>query len=414
MILFLKLFRESYLMALQAIVVNKLRTILTLSGITIGIFAIISVFTIVDSLEIKIRESIATLGDDVIFVEKWPWSFGSDYPWWKYLNRPETKMSELQEIQKRSSLLEAATFRVQLNKLIKFEDNSIENTQILGVSEDYDRVMSVDVAQGRFFSHSEALAGKNYIVIGNEISRNLFNNSDPLGKEVTVFGKKLEVIGVLKKQGDDAFGPSADMQAFIPFGFFSNQVDVDEIGSTIAVKARKGVSNEELIDELTGIMRSVRKLKPAAEDNFAINQTSLLTKGFDGLFKIISLAGWIIGGFSLLVGGFGIANIMFVSVKERTHIIGIQKSLGAKNYFILLQFLFESIFLSLIGGVFGLLIIYLGTLLISAAFDMNLTLTMGNIMLGITVSFLIGLVSGFIPAWMASRLSPVEAIRSSN
>ena len=173
-------------------------------------------------------------------------------------------------------------------------------------------------------------------------------------------------------------------------------------------------TEEREIHTADNVQAGLDKLKPAAEDNFSINETSLLTKGFDGLFKIISLAGWIIGGFSLLVGGFGIANIMFVSVKERTHIIGIQKSLGAKNYFILLQFLFESIFLSLIGGVFGLLIIYLGTLLISAAFDMTLTLTLGNIILGITVSFLIGLISGFIPAWMASRLSPVEAIRSSN
>ena len=414
MILFLKLFRESYLMALQAIVVNKLRTILTLSGITIGIFAIISVFTIVDSLENKIRESIATLGDDVLFVQKWPWSFGSDYPWWKYLNRPEAKTSEMQEIQKRSTLTEGATFMVQLNKLIKYQDYSIENTEIMGVSEDYDKVMNVDIDQGRFFSHSEALAGRNCIVIGSDIATNLFNNSEPIGKEVVVFGKRLEVIGVLKKKGDDTFGGGSDMQAYIPFAFFSNEVNIDDIGSTIAIKAKKGVNNEELKGELTGIMRSLRKLKPAAEDNFSINETSLLTKGFDGLFKIISLAGWIIGGFSLLVGGFGIANIMFVSVKERTHIIGIQKSLGAKNYFILLQFLFESIFLSLIGGVFGLLIIYLGTLLISAAFDMTLTLTLGNIILGITVSFLIGLISGFIPAWMASRLSPVEAIRSSN
>ncbi len=414
MMLFLKLFRESYLMALQAIIVNKLRTILTLLGITIGIFAIISVFTIVDSLEIKIRSSIASLGNNVLFVQKWPWDFGGNYPWWKYLNRPEAKISELQEIQKRSNLTEGATLMVQLNKLIKHEENSIENAVIMGVSEDYDQVMNVDLEEGRFFTHAEALAGRSFIIIGADIATNLFNNGNPIGKEITVFGKKLEVIGVVKKKGEDTFGGGSDMQCIIPFSLFSNQVDIDQIGSTIAVKARKGVSNDELRDELTGIMRSVRKLKPAAEDNFSINETSLLTKGFDGLFKGISLAGWIIGGFSLLVGGFGIANIMFVSVKERTHIIGIQKSLGAKNYFILLQFLFESIFLSLIGGIVGLLIIYLGTLIISAMFDMTLSLTFGNIMLGLTVSFIIGLISGFIPAWLASRLSPVEAIRSSN
>jgi putative ABC transport system permease protein len=178
------------------------------------------------------------------------------------------------------------------------------------------------------------------------------------------------------------------------------------------VKAKPGVSNEELTDELRGIMRSVRKLKPAAEDNFAINETSIISKGFDSIFAVISMVGWVIGGFSLLVGGFGIANIMFVSVKERTTIIGIKKSMGAKRSFILLEFLIESIFLSVMGGVIGLLIIFIGTLIASNAFSMPLVLTQKNIILGISISSIIGLVSGFIPAWIASRLDPVEAMRS--
>ncbi|MFH1937195.1 MAG: FtsX-like permease family protein, partial [Bacteroidota bacterium] len=208
------------------------------------------------------------------------------------------------------------------------------------------------------------------------------------------------------------FGNSNDNNVLLPINYFKSLVDIRDMDATIIVKAIPLVSNDELRDELTGIMRSVRKLKPSADDNFAINETSIITQGFDSLFNTIAIVGWIIGGFSLLVGGFGIANIMFVSVKERTGIIGIQKALGAKNYFILFQFLFEAIFLSLIGGIVGLLIVFILTLLVSQAFDFDLILTAANIWLGIGVSAAIGLISGIVPAFTASRLDPVDAMRS--
>ncbi|MEI6696755.1 MAG: ABC transporter permease [Bacteroidota bacterium] len=414
--IFVKLFRESYLFAFQAIIANKLRTLLTLSGITIGIFSIISVFTVFDSLENKITSSIASLGDNVLFVQKWPWDFGSDYPWWKYMSRPVAKINELAEIEKRSEAFSAATFIVGNSKTVKYKNNSISNTQIMAVSEDYDKVMSVNIDQGRYFSLSESAGGRPVAIIGNEIAVNLMNNADPLGKEITVFGRKLKVVGVFKKEGDVTIGRSSDNQVMLPINFARNVMDITDESNdpTIIVKAKPNVSNQELKDELTGIMRSVRRLKPSAEDNFAINEMSLITKGFEGIFSTISIIGWIIGAFSLIVGGFGIANIMFVSVKERTSIIGIQKSLGAKNYFILLQFLFEAIFLSLIGGALGLFIIFAGTLIVTYTLDFSLSLTLGNIILGLSVSFIIGLIAGFIPAFSASRLNPVDAIRSSN
>lgn len=412
MILILRLIRESYIFAFQAIVVNKIRTFLSLLGITIGIFCVISVFTVFDSMENAIRKSIDSLGSNVLYIQKWPWAMGGDYPWWKYYQRPEPTLEDMKEIEKRSSLYDAVAFMSQTSKTVKRSSNYIENVSVSGVSQDFNKVWDFELASGRYFSPIESVTGRPIAVIGADIASNLFPDEDPIGKKVKIFGRNIEVIGVIKKEGEDFFGNSNDKTVVVPINYFKTLVNLDEIGTTLIVKAKPLVSNEELKDELTGIMRSIRKLKPSAEDNFAINETDIISKGFDSLFSVIAMVGWIIGGFSLLVGGFGIANIMFVSVKERTSIIGIQKALGAKNYFVLLQFLFEAVFLSLIGGILGLLIILIMTLIVSATTSFQLILTEGNIFLGIGVSALIGLVSGIIPAYSASRLDPVEAMRT--
>jgi putative ABC transport system permease protein len=413
-ILFIKLLRESYLFATTALRVNKLRTILSLLGITIGIFAIISVFTVFDSMENEIRSSIESLGNDVLFVQKWPWSFGSDYAWWKYMNRPLPKIDEMDVIKRKSSGADAVAFMASTSRTVEHLNNSIEGISILGVSQDYDKCMAVDIDDGRYFSDMESAGGKNVVIIGSFIAENLYTNTDPIGKEIKIFGRKLKIIGVFKKKGDNMFGDNSDKEAMLPVNYIRNLIDIrsDNVDPFIIVKAKKGVSNEELKDELTGIIRSEHRLKPLAEDDFSINETSLLTQGFESLFSVISWVGWIIGGFSILVGGFGIANIMFVSVKERTSIIGIQKSLGAKKYFILFEFLFEAVILSLIGGLVGLLIVYIGTQIVSIFFDMHFTLGMGNIMMGIITSGIIGIIAGFVPAWAAARLNPVDAIRA--
>jgi putative ABC transport system permease protein len=413
--LFLALLKESFFFAWSALIASRLRTFLSLLGITIGIFSIITVFTIVDSLEHNLKTGIQELGDNVVYIHKWPWEFKEDFPWWKYMNRPVPTIKEFERLNGRVKTAQAMAFHVAGRKPVKYKSNTIDNATITGGSYQYDKITNFDIAEGRYFTEAESSAGRNTCIIGSTIAESLFlNGENPLGKNIKIGGIKLQVIGVFKKQGESLLGNSTDTEILVPVNFIRNHVDIrsENLDPFIAVKAKDGITNDQLKDELKGLLRGLRQIAPETEDDFALNESKVISQGFDGLFSVVGLAGWIIGGFSILVGGFGIANIMFVSVKERTSLIGIQKSLGAKNYFILMQFLFESVFLSLIGGLMGLLLIWILTLLIGDSAGMDIFLSQSNVILGVTISFLIGIISGFVPAYSASQLDPVEAIRS--
>jgi putative ABC transport system permease protein len=404
---------EGFLFALDSLRSNKLRTFLSLLGITIGIFAIITVFTITDSLNRNIRSSIASLGENVVFVQKWPWAFGGDYPWWKYMNRPIVSVKEAEELRHRLHLAEAVCFSASGSWPVRFKGNAVENTEVVMIGKDYDKVRTFEIGDGRYLSEGELSSGKAVCVIGSNIAQNLFESVDPIGMEVTVGNRRLRVVGVFAPEGTSIVGNSTDDQLICPVNLARNIVDLrkERFNPSILVKAGEGISNDELKGEIAGAMRSIRRITPSQEENFALNETNLLTQGFEGLFVIIALAGWIIGGFSILVGGFGIANIMFVTVKERTSQIGIQKALGARNSFILLQFLSESVLLSLSGGMLGLGIIFLGAWVTGKFIDFDIALRWNNIGLGLGISFVIGVISGLFPSLMAARLDPVEAMR---
>jgi putative ABC transport system permease protein len=410
--MFIRLFRESILFAVQALVVNRLRTILSLLGVTIGIFAIISVFTMVDSMEKGIRDGVASLGDDVIFIQKWPWEMGGNYPWWKYWQRPEPSVKDELMLAKRDGLVKATAFMADGDRTVEYLNNSVEGAKIMIVSHTYNDVKKLDIVEGRYFTPTESASGRNLAIIGADIAEGLFPNGNVLDKKIKIGGAKVTVIGLFKKEGESMIGNSMDEVVLIPVNFARSIIKVKNLGGTILAKGKEGVNIEALKDDLRKNMRSIHKLKPREDDDFALNESSVISSGLDGLFSAINSAGLIIGLFSIIVGGFSIANIMFVSVRERTSLIGIQKALGAKNYFILLQFLFEAVFLCLLGGLIGLLLIYGLTFVASSMLEMEIVLTMKNIITGLTLSAVIGLVSGVVPAVSASKLDPVEAIRA--
>lgn len=414
MLLYLRLLSESFSFAINALRNNKLRTLLSLLGVTIGIFSIIAVLAAVDSMDKKIKEDLSDMDINTVYLMNF--SFGpTEVPRWKRQQFPKVTYDEFEYLKRNMNGIDKISFNIfARNESVKYESKTVNSIRMKPSTEEFFDIEPVKIEKGRLFNESESNSGNPVVVIGNEVAAGLFEGTDPIGKKIRLYGQKLTVIGVLKKQGQGMFGDSNDVAVFFPVNFLRKMYGDknDALRCAILIKPEKGIDADEFKAELTQKFRTYRGVKTGEIDNFFINVLSGLTDFIDNIIGQMNMVGWIISAFSLLVGGFGIANIMFVSVKERTNLIGIQKALGAKNKFILFQFLFEAIILSLIGGIVGMFLVWIIALILSSALDFEFVLSASNMLLGSGLAALIGLISGIIPAITASKLDPVEAIRS--
>ena len=413
---FLKIFYESIIQAFQQLGANKLRSFLSLLGICIGIFCIIAVMAAVDSLQENIEGSFQKLGNDVLYIDKMPWNEPPHQSWWKYNKRPEPDHDDYKALKKFVKGSDKASLAIFVpGKTIKYRSNNVGNAYLIGATYDYSDIFNIDIEKGRYYSQFEFDKGLNKAVLGATVAEELFGALEPIGKEIRIYGQKYQVIGVIKKEGNSLISVvQFDEAVLISFNSLKKLINVKTnrtYGTSLNIKAAQGVSLDQLEDQVTGVLRSERKLKPREESDFALNRLSIITNALGSVFSVLHLIGWVIGGFALIVGMFSVANIMFVSVKERTSIIGIKKALGAKKSVILLEFLIESIVLCFLGSLLGLAIVYGSLKLISKVFEYDMFLSANNVILAVVMAVIIGIVSGLIPALQAARMDPVEAIR---
>jgi putative ABC transport system permease protein len=411
-----QIFTSSFIMTLQEFWKNKLRTALSLSGIAFGIFCIIGVLAVVNSLEQNIQNEVKSLGTNTIYVDKWDYSAGGgpDYPWWKFVNRPSPKFQEVKYIRERAANARFVAFRIKVVSNIEYKNNSLSNVNIYGISEDFNKIQPIEMKVGRYLSDAEFDRGSNSAVIGYSVAEKLFGNPDfAVGKDISTNGKKNRIIGVIKKQGKQMIGGwEFDQSMVLPYKFARNIMNEQKAEPLIMVQGQDDVSSKSLKDDLTGTMRAIHKLSPTKEDDFSLNDINDFSDAVSSLFSGLNLGGWAIAGLSLIVGMFGVANIMFVSVRERTSQIGLKKAVGAKRRVILTEFLLESAFLCIIGGLIGLLFVFGLTQILSKALDFPVFISVTYMMLAILICIIVGIVAGFIPALQAAKMDPVVAIRS--
>jgi putative ABC transport system permease protein len=409
---------NSFKMSLDELRHNKLRSGLSLTGVAFGIFCIISVLATVNSLEYKIQNDISALGTNTIYIDKWQYSAGGDgdYPWWKFVNRPIPKYTDVKYIKERSSLAENVAYFVQNQTNLDYGNSELQNVNLYGLSNEYNQIQTVDIDAGRYFTESEFMRGTPVAVLGYENAVELFGTAErAIGKSVTFDAHRVNIIGVIAKQGQ-SFGPGFDYDhsIMVTYYYYASIYEINnENGNPfIMVKGKPDIPSAALSDELEGVMRQIRKLSPKQEDNFALNDINFMAQAVSGFFGTVNIGGWAIAGLSLIVGAFGVANIMFVTVRERTSQIGLKKAIGAKSRTILLEFLLESAFLCVIGGFIGLLMVWGLAAILSAVLPFPIIISGGIILLAFSICVILGILSGIIPASIAARMNPVVAIRS--
>jgi putative ABC transport system permease protein len=410
----LEIIGSSFKMALQELWKNKLRTFLSLFGITIGIFCIIGVLAIVNSLERNIQNEVKAMGSNSIYIDKWEWGGGPDYPWWKYVNRPSPKYEEMKYIRERTASAKYVAFKIEANDEVEYGGNVLSNVNMFGISEDFDNIQPVEIQYGRYISDAEFNSGSNAVAIGNEVAEKLFGSAElAVGKELKTRGKKLLVTGIIKKQGKQMLGGwQFDQSIILSYKFARNMMDERRASPFIMVKGQDDLTSKALKDDLTGTMRAIHRLSPTKEADFALNDINDFSQAISDAFVGLNIGGAVIGGISLIVGLFGVANIMFVTVRERTGQIGLKKALGAKNRVILSEFLLESAFLCIVGGLIGLTLVFILTQILSGALDFPIFISVANMVWTFIICIAVGIIAGIIPAYKASRMDPVVAIRS--
>lgn len=405
---------NSFKMALQELKVNKLRTFLSLFGITIGIFCIIGVLATIDSLKSKIKADLSGFGNNTIYVDKWDYGGGPDYPWWKFIKRPSIKIEEMEIIQKKSQLAANTAFFTQSQASFSYEENVLKGVLLYGITPDFKAIQSINIGYGRYFSEADFLRGGPMGVIGNKVAVELFGKAEKaVGKTISYGGRRLMVIGVIEKQGSTIIdGFNYDQSVLLSYNYFASIYNPDNSNPFIMVQAKPGIASSALQEELTGVMRQIRKLSPTQEDNFTCNDVAQFKEQIESVFGSINQGGWAIAGLSLIVGAFGVANIMFVTVRERTSQIGLKKAIGAKSSTILYEFLLESAFLCILGGLIGLLLVWLLTVALGAVLPFPIFIAPSIIFLALSICIVLGVISGIIPASIAAKMNPVEAIRT--
>ena len=407
---------SGFSMAMQELWKNKLRTFLSLFGITIGIFCIIGVLATVNSLEHNIQNEIKSLGTNTIYIDKWDYTAGGgpDYPWWRYVKRPEPKFEEIKEIKERTPSAKYVAININTNDNVAYDNNTLSGVNLYGISEEFQDIQPVDIGYGRYITASEFDHGSPVMVIGNEVAEKLFASAEiALGKLMDVRGKKVQVVGVIKKQGQTMIGGwRFDESVIMPYKFARNIMVARYSNPVILVQGQDNLRSVALKDDLKGAMRAIHKLSPRQDDNFALNDVNDFSEAVSNIFGPLNTGGWIIAGISLIVGMFGVANIMFVTVRERTNQIGLKKAVGAKKRVILSEFLLESAFLCLVGGLMGLFLVFILTKILSGLWNFPVFISTSNLATAITICIFVGILAGIIPASQAARMDPVAAIRS--